>query len=153
MDAIQLLKDDHQTVDGLFARYEAAGEGAYKTKGQIVDRIIKELSVHAAIEEEIFYPATREARGETEQMLQEAYQEHAQVKQTLSRLEGMDPEDASFDQMVIGLIEDVRHHVQEEEGEMLPMVQQALPTERLEDLGAEMKEAKKSAPRSPSQAA
>jgi hemerythrin superfamily protein len=153
MDAIQLLKDDHRTVEDVFGRYEKAGDGAYQEKRHLVDRMVKELSVHASIEEEIFYPATREARGETEEMVKEAYEEHAKTKQTLMQLETMDPEAPQFDQLVRTLMADVRHHVEEEEGEMFPKVQQALPKEQLQDLGERMKEAKKSAPQTPSEAA
>jgi hemerythrin superfamily protein len=152
MDAVDLLEDDHKTVEDLFGRYEEAGDEAYKEKRQVVDRVIKELSVHATIEEDIFYPATRKARGETEQMVAEAYQEHTKVKQTLAELETMDAEDPRFDQTVRGLIADVRHHVEEEEGEMFPQVQQALSKEELESLGEQMKEAKKTAPQKPSEA-
>jgi hemerythrin superfamily protein len=152
MDAVQLLEDDHKTVEDLFGRYEEAGEEAYKEKRNLVDRVIKELSVHASIEEDIFYPATREVRGETEQMVAEAYQEHTKVKQTLAELETMGAEDPRFDQTVRGLIADVRHHVEEEEGEMFPQVQQALSKEELESLGEQMKEAKKMAPQKPSEA-
>jgi hemerythrin superfamily protein len=153
MDAVELLEDDHRTVEDLFGRYEEAGEEAYKEKRDLVDRVIKELSVHATIEEEIFYPATREARGETERMIEEAFQEHAKAKETLAELETMEAEDPRFDQTVRGLIADVRHHVEEEEGEMFPQVQQVLSTEELESLGEQMREAKMSAPQKPSEVA
>ena len=151
MDAIQMLKDDHRTVEEIFARFEEAGENAVKEKRHHVDRMIKELSVHAHLEEEIFYPATRQARGETDAMVREALEEHAKVKQILSELEAMDPDDDRFDRMVIELIRDVRRHVEEEEGEMLPRVQEALSPEDLRDLGERMREAKKDAPASPSE--
>jgi len=153
MDAVQLLEDDHKTVEDLFGRYEEAGEGANQEKAHLRDRIVKELTVHATIEEEIFYPATRQARGETEQMVEEAYQEHAKAKKALAELEQMDPEDPRFDQAMRGLIADVRHHVEEEEGEMFPKVQQAMPKDQLDSLGEQMKEAKKTAPQRPSGAA
>jgi hemerythrin superfamily protein len=153
MDAVQLLEDDHKTVEDLFGRYEEAGDEAYQEKRHLRDRILKELTVHATIEEEIFYPATREARGETEQMVEEAYQEHAKAKQTLAELERMDPEDARFDQTMQSLIADVRHHVEEEEGGMFPQVQQAMSNEELQSLGEQMKEAKRTAPQRPSEVA
>ncbi len=151
MDAIQLLKDDHQTVEEIFQRFENAGENANKEKRHHVDRMIKELSMHAQVEEEIFYPATRQARGETEGMVQEAIEEHAKVKQVLSELETMEPEDDRFDRMVTELIRYVRHHVEEEENEMIPKVQEALTPEDLRDLGERMREAKKEAPQAPSE--
>jgi hemerythrin superfamily protein len=147
--AIQLLKDDHQTVEGLFSRYEQAGEGAVEEKRQIRDRIVKELSVHAHIEEEVFYPATREARQETEDMVQEAYREHAEAKEALGKLVALEPDDPQFDSVMQSLIEDVRHHVEEEENEMFPKVNEAMSSQQLSDLGDRLQEAKRTAPGSP----
>jgi hemerythrin superfamily protein len=147
--AIQMLKDDHRTVDELFKRYEGAGEGAVEEKRQIRDRVIKELSVHAYIEEEVFYPATKEARQETEDMVQEAYQEHAQAKQALGQLATLEPDDPQFDSVMQQLIADVRHHVDEEENEMFPKVNEAMSPQELSDLGQRLEESKKSAPESP----
>ena len=65
MDAIAVLKHDHRTVDDLFSRFEKAGPRAYATKRKLVDRIIRELSIHAAIEEQIFYPAVRHTLEQT----------------------------------------------------------------------------------------
>ncbi|MDP9301673.1 MAG: hemerythrin domain-containing protein, partial [Actinomycetota bacterium] len=122
MDAITLLKQDHRAVEDLFKRFEQAGPRAYATKRKIVDRIIRELSIHAAIEEQIFYPAVRESLHETEDQVLESLEEHHLVKVTLAELESADPKDERFDAKVTVLIENVRHHVQEEEGEMFPEV-------------------------------
>jgi hemerythrin superfamily protein len=86
----------------------------------VVDQIIRELSVHAAIEEAYFYPEVRKALGEGGELVDEGLHEHQEVKQTLAALEDMDPIDAAYDQKVAGLIADVRHHVQEEEGGDVP---------------------------------
>jgi hemerythrin superfamily protein len=149
MDAITLLKEDHRTVEGLFKRFEKAGDRAYKTKRRLVDQIITELSIHAAIEEQIFYPATREARREDEEMVLEALEEHHLAKVALSELEKMDPEDERFKPKVTVLIGNVRHHVQEEEGEMFPKVRKAMKPTELRELGRRLQEAKKSAPTRP----
>jgi len=69
MDAIKLIKQDHDTVEGLFKRFEQAGSKAYKTKRQVADRVIKELSVHAAIEEQILYPKMRQIGGEFKELV------------------------------------------------------------------------------------
>jgi hemerythrin superfamily protein len=148
--AIQMLKDDHKTVEDLFSRYEAAGEEAVEEKRQVRDRIVKELSVHAHIEEEVFYPATREARRETEDMVKEAYEEHSKAKQTLGQLAGLEPSDPQFDTVMQQLIKDVRHHVEEEENEMFPKVNEAMSSQELSDLGDRLQESKKGAPESPS---
>src|SRR6266511_4156089 len=111
MDAISLLKDDHKTVEALFKKFERAGERAHKTKRKIVDQIIAELSVHAAIEEQAFYPTTRTRVKAVEDEVLESLEEHHIVKWTLSELENMDAEDERFDAKVAVLIESVRHHV------------------------------------------
>ena len=111
MDAITMLKDDHKTVEKLFKDFEQAGERAFVTKRGIVDRIIEELSVHAAVEEQFFYPVTRATVPETEDDALESLEEHHVVKIVLAELETMDPEDERFDAKVNVLIENVRHHV------------------------------------------
>jgi hemerythrin superfamily protein len=149
MDAITLLKDDHRTVEQLFKRFEQAGERAHVQKRQIVDRIIEELSVHAAIEEQVFYPVARAAVPVTEQIVLESLEEHHIVKWLLSELADMDPAHERFDAKVTVLIENVRHHVEEEEGEFFPKVREQLGRNELADLGETMADAKKSAPTRP----
>src|SRR5439155_26108763 len=100
MDAITMLRDDHRAARELFKRFEAAGENAHKSKRDIVDRIIEGLSVHAAIEEQVFYPAVRSAVEQAEDEILESLEEHHIVKWTLSELDGMDPVDERFDPKV-----------------------------------------------------
>jgi hemerythrin superfamily protein len=114
-----------------------------------MDQIITELSIHASIEEQVFYPATRVARGETEDMVLEALEEHHLAKVMLAELEKMAPEDERFTPKGHVLIESIRHHVKEEEGEMFPNVRKAMRREELEALGRRLEEAKKSAPTRP----
>lgn len=149
MDAIALLKNDHQTVKGLFEKFESAGDRAQKSKRKIVDKIIEELSVHAAIEEEVFYPAVREAAGETEDMVLESLEEHHLVKFALWELERADPQDERFDAKVTVLIENVRHHIKEEENDLFKRVRKSVPRSELEQLAEQMKQVKKIAPRRP----
>src|SRR6266545_1919302 len=149
MDAITLLKDDHRTVKELFRKFEKAGERAHKTKRTLVDKITEELSVHSAIEEQVFYPAVREAVETAEDEVLESLEEHHIVKWTLSELEKMDPQDERFDAKVAVLIESVRHHIEEEEGEMFPKVRAAVSRRRLADLGELMDRAKLAAPKRP----
>src|SRR6202521_301841 len=96
MDAISMLRDDHKTVEQLFKRFERAGDRAYVEKREIVDRIIEELSVHAAIEEQLFYPVVRATVPETEDIALESLEEHHIVKWVLSELDSMTPEDERF---------------------------------------------------------
>jgi hemerythrin superfamily protein len=149
MDAITLLKDDHHTVEQLFKRFEQAGERAHAQKRQIVDRIIEELSIHAAIEEQVFYPVARAAVPGTEAIALESLEEHHIVKWLLSELVDMDPAHERFDAKVTVLIENVRHHVEEEESDFFPKVRAQLGRNELADLGEALADAKKSAPTRP----
>jgi hemerythrin superfamily protein len=148
-DAITLLKSDHQAVEALFKQYEAAGDRAYKAKRKLVDRIIRELSVHAAIEEMVFYPATRELSGEVEDHVLESLEEHHIVKWVLRELDGMDPQHERFDAKVTVLIENVRHHVKEEEKDYFPRVRKLTDKATLEDIGEVLESARKTAPTHP----
>jgi hemerythrin superfamily protein len=89
MDAITLLKGDHKTVERLFKRFEKATKSGGESREAIVAEIIKELSVHAAIEEQVFYPSVRAEVDEADDTVLEALEEHHIVKWTLSELEGM----------------------------------------------------------------
>lgn len=149
MDAIALLKSQHDTVEGLFKKLEEAGPRAHKTRRKLVDRVIAELSAHAAIEEQIFYPAVREAVAGAEDDVLESLEEHHIVKWTLSELQDMDPEDERFRAKVTVLIESVRHHVAEEEGDLFPEVGRCLDRDYLEELGQALAEAGKVAPDRP----
>jgi hemerythrin superfamily protein len=149
MDAITLLKEDHRTVKALFRKFEHAGDRAFATRRKLVDKITEELSVHAAIEEQVFYPAVRHAIEATEDDVLESLEEHHIVKWTLSELEKMDPKDERFDAKVTVLIESVEHHMNEEEGEMFPKVRKALSRTQLNDLGDLMERAKLAAPKRP----
>jgi hemerythrin superfamily protein len=149
MDAITLLKQDHRTVEKLFKQFEKAGDNAHKTKRKIVDQVIEELSKHAAIEEQVFYPAVREEVKDVEDLTLEALEEHHVVKWTLSELEGMSPEHERFTAKMTVLMESVRHHVEEEEGEMFPEVRKALGRKKLGALGDQMESLKGIAPTRP----
>jgi hemerythrin superfamily protein len=149
MDALKLLKQDHATVKDLFKRYEATGDRAYKTRRRIVDGIVTELSVHAAIEEQVFYPGVRRAAPDAVDVVLESLEEHHIVKWTCSELDGMDPKDERFDPKVRVLMENVRHHIKEEEGEMFPKVRKALTPAQLRELGERLEEAKAVAPTKP----
>jgi hemerythrin-like domain-containing protein len=149
MDAITMLKDDHKKVEQLFKRFENAGDRAHIEKRNIVDRIIEELSVHAAVEEQLFYPVVRATVPGTEDVTLESLEEHNIVKWVLSDLDSMSPEDERFDAKVTVLIENVRHHVDEEESELFPKVRDELGRSALGDLGDALAEAKKTAPTHP----
>ena len=149
MDAITLLKEDHRSVEKLFKRFEKAGEKAYVEKRDIVDRIIEELSKHAAVEEQLFYPVTRQTVPAVEDVALESLEEHHIVKWVLAELDGMDPADERFTAKVTVLIENVRHHVEEEETEFFPKVRDELGRNALGDLGDTMAKFKEVAPTHP----
>jgi hemerythrin superfamily protein len=149
MDAISLLRADHKKVAALFKQFEQAGAGASASKGTIVKNIVKELSVHAAIEEQVFYPLIRhEVKGMDSAVL-ESLEEHHIVKWVLSELDGMAPRDERFDAKVTVLIESVRHHVKEEETSLFPDVRAALGRKRLSEIGDLLANAKQMAPTRP----
>ena len=149
MDGITLLKSDHKEVEALFKTFEKLGDGAIEKKQQTVRKIIEALSVHAAIEEAVFYPAVRSEVPDTDDDILEAVEEHHIVKWVLAELDSLTPEDERYDAKVTVLIENVRHHVEEEESELFPEVRSALGRKRLAEIGAELEDAKKSAPTKP----
>ena len=150
MDAITMLKDDHKTVEKLFRQFEKLGhDGDPAKKRELVDSMISELAVHAHIEEQVFYPAVRAQVPDEEDMVLEGLEEHHIVKWTLSELEGMSPSEERFDAKVTVLMESVRHHVEEEEGEMFPGVRKALGRKKLQHLAEKLSAAKATAPTHP----
>jgi len=149
MDAVTLLRNDHKIVEGLFKKFEKAGPNAHKTRQDLVEKIVEELSIHAAIEEQTLYPAAREAMPDASEQVLEALEEHHIVKWVLSELDGMDPHDERFQAKVTVLIENVRHHVKEEEGELFPELRRAMKRKELEELAQALEQAKKMAPTHP----
>lgn len=148
-DAITLLKADHKTVEELFKQFERSSASAHKARRKLVDKMITELSMHAAIEEQFLYPqARREVPDATPDIL-EAMEEHHVVKWLLSELDHADPADERFDAKVRVLMESVRHHVREEEQELFPELHAALGRTRLREIGAQLAEGKRLAPTHP----
>jgi hemerythrin superfamily protein len=144
-NAIELLKQDHRQVEELFARFEKTSSSGRARRQQLVGQMIEALSIHAAIEEQVFYPAARrEVRDANEDVL-EALEEHHVVKWTLSELDRMDPSDERYSAKVSVLMDSVRHHVSEEEKQLFPKIRKALGADRLRELGGELAAAKGSA--------
>jgi iron-sulfur cluster repair protein YtfE (RIC family) len=143
MKATTLLKNDHTKVKGIFREYQSTGERAYKARVQLFEKMKKELEVHSAIEEEIFYPAVRAARTKkAEEIIEEAVEEHAEAKQLLEEISTLRPEQDEFDSKVSDLIKAVKHHASEEEDEMFPQAEKHLSQNELEELGQRMEERK-----------
>ena len=150
-DAIVLLKDDHKEILRVFSDFEKAGDAAHKTKGRLVDRMIELLTVHTYIENEVMYPRVRELVPDLEDDVLESYEEHHVADVLVTELSAMDPADERFTAKTTVLIENVRHHIEEEESEWFPQVREALGRTVLQEIGADMIEARKKAPRRPSQ--
>jgi len=123
VDAIRLLVDDHDAVKGLFKTYEklVKEEASVEEKQAVAQEICLALKAHTALEEEIFYPAARDALDD-DGMFDEAEVEHESVKDLIEQIEGMSPQEDLYDAKVTVLGEYIEHHVKEEETEMFPKV-------------------------------
>jgi len=150
-DAIVLLKNDHKEIRKLFTQFEKAGENAHAAKGKLVDRMIELLTQHTYIENEVMYPRVRALLPELEDDVLESYEEHHVADVLVVELAAMKPDAERFTAKTTVLIENVRHHIEEEEQEWFPKVREGLGRNVLQDIGAEMIEARKHAPKRPSQ--
>jgi hemerythrin superfamily protein len=140
MDALELLKRDHQKVKELFEKAEAT-ENAKQQK-PIFDQIKTELETHARIEEAVFYPAI-EKYEELKDMVLESREEHKQIKTLLREMENLNSSNEKFEAKLEVLMENVEHHAEEEEeGKMFPKVRKLMSREDLEQLGEELEAAK-----------
>ena len=146
-DAIDVLISDHREVEALFDRFEKETRDDEKTK--IVHAVIHELAVHGEIEELLFYPRVRTAVSEGNSLADEAVHEHKEIKKTLNSLDKMTAKDAGFDQMMKELMEEVRHHVEEEEREMFPQIRDAMDAKQLVQLAGSLEAAKRFVPTRP----
>ena len=127
LKATTLLREDHHKVRKLFREYEATGDESFHEKYDVFKKIREELSVHATIEEEIFYPAMeplRKGKTEGEKIVKEAQEEHKIVKTLLDELSELTPADKAFDAKMKVLTESVEHHAGEEEEDMFPLFDQ-----------------------------
>jgi hemerythrin superfamily protein len=135
--ATQMIRQDHKKVESLFKKFEQT-KGA-QAKRRLAENAMAELEIHAALEEEIFYPAVKREVDDGS-MVQEAIEEHQTVKQLISELKGMEEADEEFESQFSQLMENVQHHVEEEENEMLPKVEES--DMDLNSLGAQMAQRK-----------
>lgn len=132
-----LLTKDHDKVRGLFKKVEELGDRATTSRRDLFDQIDEELTLHAQIEEKIFYPAFKERaeKGEQKDEVLEAFEEHAVAKRLIKELEGLEPTDERFKAKLTVLIEAVKHHADEEEKEMFVMARKMFDKNELEELG------------------
>ncbi len=150
-DAIVLLKNDHKQIRALFRRFEAAGDSAVKQKAALVAKIIELLTVHTYLENEVMYPEVRQLLPDLEDDVLESYEEHHVADVLCMELYAMSADSERFDAKTTVLIENVRHHIEEEEEEWFPKVRAGLGRKQLRDIGERMEQARAQAPRSPAQ--
>ena len=144
MDAIGLLKADHDKVKGLLNELETTTERGVKTRAELFATIKGELTLHETVEEEIFYPELK-AHPKAKDIVLEGYEEHHVVDLLMGELEALDVSDEAWGAKAIVMKENVEHHIEEEEGEMFRQARQVFDRQELEDLGARMLERKRSA--------
>ncbi len=135
--AIDLLKEDHDKVKKAFKEFEKMDRSDTETCRQVVRSVCEDLRVHTALEEEIFYPAVREAIDD-EDIMNEAAVEHETAKTLIEQLENMEPDDPNYFATFTVLGEYVMHHVKEEESEMFPQAKKAKELD-LQALGEQMR--------------
>ena len=141
-DALHILAEDHKKVTELFDEFEKMkeeGDQDEEAKQLLIETVCAELTIHAQVEEEVFYPAAREAIDDMD-LLDEAEVEHASAKQLISELAAMQPGDDLYEAKFTVLGEYVKHHIQEEEKELFPKIKKAKMD--LEELGQEIRERK-----------
>ena len=146
MDAITLLKTDHDKVKKLLTELESTTERGVKTRQELFATIKGELMAHEAIEEEIFYPALK-SHPKAKDIVLEGYEEHHVVDLLMGELEGLDVDDETWGAKALVMKENIEHHIEEEEGEMFKTARQVFDRQELEDLGARMEQRKLSAQR------
>jgi len=146
MDAIKLLKADHDKVKKLLAELESTTERGVKTRAELFATIKGELTLHEIVEEEIFYPALK-AHPEAKEIVLEGYEEHAVVDTLMRELEELSVEDETWGPKAKVMKENIEHHIEEEEGEMFEQARQVFDAAELEDLGLRMERRKQTAGR------
>lgn len=143
-DAITLLINDHRRAEALFGQAELSTQE--DRRYEVIQDIVRELSVHAVIEEQVFYPALRKVPG-GEELADHALEEHQEVKEILAELDGKTP--PNVDELLSRLISSVREHVREEETDVFAKIQEGVSPEQLREMGEAMEAAKTGAPTHP----
>ena len=141
MDALQLLKDDHEKVRKLLEQGESTTERGEKTRTELLETLLRELTVHERIEEEIFYPALK-AHPKAKEIVLEGYDEHHVVDTIMGEIQATPVSDETWGAKFKVAKENIEHHIEEEEGEMFRQARQVFDRDELEDLGARMQELK-----------
>lgn len=147
MDVIELLTNDHREVDELFRRVNLSSKD--ESVEELTKQIVHELSVHAAVEEQFVYPLLRMKVEGGSDLANEAIEEHQEVKRLLADLEKLEAGSAEHRKTLDQVITSVRHHVEEEEGDVFPGLRAKVDEKTLERLGTVVEQAKKVVPTHP----
>lgn len=145
---IDVIMADHREVEAVFAELES-GQGSPQHRRDLADHVIAELVRHSVAEEQHMYPAARDALSDGDEIADHELEEHAEAERVMKSLDGLDPEDSKFDELIGKLIADIRHHVEDEETDLLPRLRENCTEEQLQDLGEKVLQAKKLAPTHP----
>jgi hemerythrin superfamily protein len=144
MYVLKLLKKDHSTVQSLFSKFDRSGKSSHEKRGELFAQIRRELQIHSRAEEEIFYPALKALNDDGRRLVSEALKEHKGIDELLTQISRLKPTNKHFDEKMETLIENVDHHVEEEEGEIFRFAEENCSEEQLEELGRQIEERKKS---------
>ncbi len=150
-DAITLLKADHRQIRRLFREYRQTSDTAVKTKAKLVQQIIELLTVHTYVEDEVMYPQVRELLPDLGEDMLESYEEHHVADVLCGELAALTPDAEHFEAKTIVLIENVTHHIEEEEGSRFPEIRAGLSRTKLREIGAMLEDARQRAPKIPRQ--
>lgn len=150
MNAISLLEKDHRTVEGIFDQLEELkGEGASRKKKDLCEKLVRELSIHSAIEEMIFYPEVKKGIADAKEMVLESLEEHNVIKWELDAIQSLKIGDARLDAKIKVLKDAVMHHVEEEENLLFPKVRAQMEASKLSEIGKRLEQVKRIAPTRP----
>ncbi len=138
---------DHRTVEGVFGEIENSSDPS--NRRDLVEHVITELVRHSVGEEQYLYPTARRVLPDGEQVADHELKEHAEAEEVMKELENVDEGDSKFDALVRRLIDDIRHHVEDEESDLLPKLRDACDEAELKELGKKFEQAKKMAPTRP----
>ncbi len=147
-DVVTALTDDHRAVERVFQELESR-QGSPQHRRELVDHVVAELVRHSVAEEQYLYPAARKALQDGDQVADHEISEHAEAERTMKDLDGMDPADLRFDNLLGKLMSEIRHHVQDEENDLFPRLREACAETELVELGEKVMRAKNAAPTRP----
>ena len=144
MNVLKLLKKDHSAVQSLFSKFDRSGKASHEKKGELFVQIRRELQIHSRAEAEIFYPALKASSDDGRRLVSEALKEHKEIDELLTQISRLKATDKNFEEKMETLIENVDHHVEEEEGEIFRFAEENCSAEQLEQLGLQIEDRKKS---------